>query len=94
MIMHCTSTSGKIPAYFPEDAILRIPLSREGNCVAKYEVQFGGSKLWPYMLQGGLTSKPSKTYQRRGWRSEGMVPKTASQGYRTLLSAFKWQAAM
>ena len=39
-----------------------------------------GNKLWPYMLQSGLTSKPSEvlttsTHWKRGRRWVGVVPK-------------------
>ena len=97
--MHCTSTSGKIPAYSPENAILGIPHSQERNCVAtgKYEVHSGGSKPWPYTLQGGLTSKPSKTWvhiRGEGGDQKVWCQKQPRQGCWTLLSDFRWQAAM
>ena len=70
---NCNSTSRNIPLHFPENATSSLSLSRV------YEAR---SEPRPYMLQDGLTSKPSEfnaasTHRKRGRRCEGRAPKTS-----------------
>ena len=72
-------------AYFKEDhsksKVLGCMTTQHFNsCRYDMLMRVWGNKLWPYMLQSGLTSKPSEvlttsTHWKRGRRWEGVVPK-------------------
>jgi len=72
-------------AYFKEDhsksKVLGCMTTRHFNsCRYDMLMRVWGNELWPYMLQSGLTLKPSEvlttsTHWKRGWRWEGVVSK-------------------